>query len=96
MEISGGVELLSEETGLALFGLGVLFVRGQVENQVGDNECLRWLVKPGDILLAEAGEVDSIDLSSLEHRNQKHEYHRPKPRTLTSTSKPNFFCFPDS
>lgn len=88
MEISGRAELLSEEAGLALFlseflseeaglalvELGVLFVRGQVEDQVGDDECSRFPVKPGDILLAEAGEVDSFDLSSWEHRNQKHEY----------------------
>ena len=94
MEISGraGVELLSEEAGIALYlsdflsdfpgggaglalvGLGVLFFRGQVEDQVGDDECSRFPVKPGDILLAEAGEVDSFNLSSWEHRNQKHEH----------------------
>ena len=40
MEVGVGVELLGEEAGLALLGLGVLFVRGQVEDQVGDDEGL--------------------------------------------------------
>ena len=62
MELGVGVELLGEEAGLALLGLGVLFVSGQVEDQVGDDEGLCWLVKPGDILLAEAREVASVDL----------------------------------
>ena len=62
MELGVGAELLGEEAGLALLGLGVLFVSGQVEDQVGDDEGLCWLVKPGDILLAEAREVASVDL----------------------------------
>jgi hypothetical protein len=74
MELCGRVELLGEDAGLALLGLGVLFGRGQVEDQIGDDEALRRLVEPGDILLAEAGEVDSVDLFSREHRNQKHGY----------------------
>lgn len=35
-----GIELLGEKTGLPLFGLGVLFVSGQVEDQVCDDEGL--------------------------------------------------------
>ena len=62
MELSIRVELLSEEAGLALLGLGVLFVRGQVEDQIGDDEGLCWFVKPSDVLLAKAGEVNSVDL----------------------------------
>lgn len=62
MELGVGVELLREQTGLALLRLGILFVSRQVEDQVCDDEGLRWLMKPGDIFLAEAGEVDGIDL----------------------------------
>lgn len=62
VELVVGLELLGEEAGLALLGLGVLFGGGQVEDQVGDDEGLGWLVKPGDILLAEPREVDSVDL----------------------------------
>ena len=62
VELGVGIELLGEETGLALLGLGVLFLSGQVEDQVGDDKGLRGLVEPGDILLAETGEVDSVNL----------------------------------
>ena len=71
MELGVRVELLSEEAGLALLGLGVLLDRGQVEDQIGDDESLCRLVKPGDVLLAEAGEVDGIDLFSWENQNQR-------------------------
>ena len=40
VELGVGVELLGEEAGLALLGLGVLFFRGQVEDQVSDDEGL--------------------------------------------------------
>jgi hypothetical protein len=40
VEIGVGVELLGEETRLALLRFGVLFISGQVENQVGDDEGL--------------------------------------------------------
>lgn len=71
MELGVRVELLSEEASLALLGLGVLFDRGQIEDQIGDDESLCRLVKPGDVLLAEAGEVDGIDLFSWENQNQR-------------------------
>lgn len=62
MELGVRVELLGEEAGLSLLRLGVLFVRGQVKDQVGDDERLCGLVEPGDVLLAKAGEVDGFDL----------------------------------
>ena len=62
MELGVGVELLREQTGLSLLRLGILFVSRQVEDQVCDDEGLRWLMEPGDIFLAEAREVDGIDL----------------------------------
>lgn len=71
MELGVRVELLSEEAGLAFLGQGVLFSRGQVEDQIGDDEDLCRLVKPSNVLLAEAGEVDSIDLFSWENQNQR-------------------------
>jgi len=40
VKLGVGVELLGEEPGLALLGPGVLFFRGQVEDQVGDDEGL--------------------------------------------------------
>jgi len=40
VELGVWVELLGEEAGLALLGHGVLFVGGQVEDQVGDDEGL--------------------------------------------------------
>ena len=71
MELGVRVELLSEEAGLAFLGQGVLFIRGQVEDQICDDEGLCRLVKPSNVLLAEAGEVDSIDLFSWENQNQR-------------------------
>lgn len=62
VEFRGGVELLGEKTGLALFGFGILLSSGQVEDQVGDDEGLCRFVKPGHILLAEAGEIDGVNL----------------------------------
>jgi len=88
VELGVRAELLGEETGLALLGLGVLFVGGQVEDQVCDDEGLCWLVKPGDILLAEAGEVASVDLfgttesGTFVHTSSNSRYlHRPQTRT---------------
>jgi len=63
VEVRVGVELLGEKAGLTLPGFGILFGGGQVEDQVCDDADLRWLVKPGYILLAEAREVDSVDIS---------------------------------
>lgn len=71
MELGVRVELLSEEAGLAFLGQGVLFSRGQVEDQIGDDEGLCRLVKPSNVLLAEAGEVDSIDLFGWGNQNQR-------------------------
>jgi hypothetical protein len=94
MELGGGIELLGEETSLTLLGLGVLLGGGQVEDQVGDNEGLRRLVKPGDILLAEAREVDSVDLfGTIGIRNKFAEIHLGL-RSLTSASKPKLFSSP--
>jgi len=71
MELGVRVELLSEEAGLALLGFGILFDRGQIEDQIGNDEGFCRLVKPGDVLLVEAGEVDGIDLFNWENRNQR-------------------------
>ena len=89
VELSVRAELLGEEACLALFGLGVLFVSGQVEDQVGDDEGLRWLVKPCDVLLAEAREVTSIDLFGTTGSGMRSRVyacnpwrsHRPRSRT---------------
>lgn len=62
MELGVGIEFLCEEAGFALLGLGVLFFSRQVEDQVGDDKGLCWLVEPGDIFLAKTGEVYSVDL----------------------------------
>jgi hypothetical protein len=40
VEVSVGIELLGEKTGLGLLGLEMLFGSGQVENQVSDDEGL--------------------------------------------------------
>lgn len=40
VELGVGVEFLGEEASLPLLGLGVLFVSGQVEDQVGNYEGL--------------------------------------------------------
>jgi hypothetical protein len=90
VELVVGLELLGEEAGLALLGLGVLFGGGQVEDQVGDNEGLGWLVIPGDILLAEPREVDSVDLFGAVE-SEARSYPCLEPRILTSFSKPKLF-----
>ena len=90
VELGVGIEFLGEDAGLALLGQGVLLGGGQVEDQVGDDEGLCWLVKPGDILLAEAREVDSVDLFDTAESGT---YSRAHPQIVarTSASKPNLF-----
>ena len=96
MELGVRVELLGKQAGLALLGLGVLFVGGQVEDQVGDDEGFRRLVKPRDVLLAEAREVDSVDLvwKPLDQKRVRAYMHSWESRTLTSASKPKLFSEP--
>jgi hypothetical protein len=87
VELGVGVELLREQAGLALLGFRILFGRRQVEDQVCDDEGLGCLMEPGDIFLAEAREVDGVDLFGTVEFAQT----RPETRTLTSASKPNSF-----
>lgn len=62
VKVGVGIKLLGEETGLALLGHGVLFSSRQIKNQVRNDEGLRRLVEPGDVFLAEAREVNGVDL----------------------------------